>query len=64
MGVTSTTCASCGAVLAETDRFCPACDVPNTSKPFPKFRPHVADLREEGDPVRVPAEVLSGLACR
>jgi hypothetical protein len=63
MGVTSTTCASCGAVLAETDRFCPACDVPNTSKPFPKFRPHVADLREEGDPVRVPAGAVCCPRC-
>ncbi len=47
-------CASCGAVLAKTDRFCPACDVPNPATPFPKFRPHISDLRDEGDPVELP----------
>ncbi|MCX7621817.1 MAG: DUF4328 domain-containing protein, partial [Acidimicrobiales bacterium] len=40
-------CASCGAVLSGTDRYCPACDAPNTAKLFPKFRPHLTDLRDE-----------------
>src|SRR5690606_32535529 len=43
-----TTCGSCQARLAPTDRFCPACDAPNVDGPLaPKFRSPLTDLPRE-----------------
>ncbi|MEZ5141187.1 MAG: DUF4328 domain-containing protein [Acidimicrobiales bacterium] len=39
------TCGTCGAHLFATDRYCLACDAPNTAGPkAPKFRPRASDL--------------------
>lgn len=42
-------CTTCGAVLDRHDRYCPACDAPNThGRFFGKFRPRFSDLELAG----------------